>query len=169
MSYKDVKKLIQGCELDEALEICSLKRQQDLISEIECYRLRANIYGKHGKYNQALAEWSSLLLSSGAELRDYYLAADDALSAKEYVLAEAWLKRLLEKSEIENEPWFDSSALFFLVYIKIKQREHEEAIQYLERLVAIAPDCEVAIPNEGFMSVADLKKKCEEARRTGPQ
>lgn len=166
MNLKKTKMRAKKRRYEEALASCNelLKNFPEKKSDI--LRTRAYTYALMGDYDRAVQDRKTVLEMDEGLLKDYYLAASNALSLGMFSQASAWLKELLRLGEEQKETWFDSAAYFLLAYSQMEQGYYEEAIANLDRAVSISPDCFLPLPKPGaYDGVWDHNRLRKEIQR----
>lgn len=159
MDIKEIKSLAQSECYDEALSECQKLLVDSSDDYVVILRLRAYIYTLKGDYNNALQVRKSILNTDLCVLRDYYLAANNALSIGNYQQATVWFNKVLQLGKKKNEKWFESAAFFSLAYAKMELGHYNEALDYLKYVELIEPDCEMALPIGGMCTISQLRKE----------
>ena len=160
---RQVNALAEQGRLDEALAQCDFLMTQHPEWKADISRLRAYTFARQGMYQEAISEREALISSGGGMLRDYYLLGDNLLSAGCFVEASECLQEVLRIGALEKETWFDSATLLLLAYTQMRLGQFQLAISYLDRAVAIDPECAMPVDGEGMLTNQDLRSKINKA------
>lgn len=165
MDLKKIKSLAEEEKYEQALEECNeyLKKFPDRKADI--LRVRAYTFSLLGNYESALQDRKIIFEIGESTIKDYYLAANNALSLGEYKQACIWLDEVLRIGKDQNETWFDSGAYFLLAYAQMELKCYKEAINNLNNAVCCDPNCAMPLPNLGLWKHDRLKQEIE--YRTG--
>lgn len=128
-------------------------------------RVRASTFATTGDYESAVNDYESLVDSGSAELKDYYIGAFDAISADELEKSVGWFETLIRLGREQNEPWFESAALFYLSYLYMEFEEFDKATAYLAEAERIEPGGGMPIPNVGMCNHSQLREEIERRRK----
>lgn len=152
-----IKRLAEQRRYNEALEACENFLNHFPERKAEVLRIRAYVFSLQGEFSRALNDREAVFAAGEGTIRDYYLGADDALSAREFDQAVEWLNEVLRLGKEQNEHWFDSAACFFLSDAYMELGQHTEAISSLDRAVAIESDIAMPIPHIGMCTAEQLR------------
>ena len=159
MTPDGIKNLAKQGEFDTALSHCQQMLDAGELSTPETHRLRAFVYSIKGDYNSALVERDHVIESADCELRDLYLAADNALNSNHFSTCVDYLDQLLHRSKVENEKWFDSAAHFYRSYAFMHLGEFDAALESLGLASESEPDISMPIPGNATWDCARLRKE----------
>lgn len=165
MNLNRIKTLVEQKKYDEALASCENILQEMPEKKADILRVRASIFSRSGNYERALQDREELLEMSECGISDYYLAADNALSAQKYAKACSWLNNVLKLGEEQKDTWFNSGAYFLLAYAKMELGQYIPAITDLDRAVSIESD--VGMPLPGMCGICSHQQLREEILRRG--
>ena len=165
-SFKEEKRKVNALadqgKMEEALAQCDALHAQHPEWRVEIIRLRAYTYTRQGMYQEAIAEREALISSTGGTLRDYYQLGDNFLSAGRFDEASRWLEDVLRVGAEQKEPWFESAALLLLAYAQMRLGRLQLATSYLDRAVAVDPECAMPVGGEGVLTHQELRAKINE-------
>jgi tetratricopeptide (TPR) repeat protein len=150
-AIQEIKSLIKNRFYEDALAQCNdlLKRGREDRADI--LRQRAHVYGLLDQYENAVNDRRTIIdegQATGAPeneswrrtLADHFLAAGDALSAKQFSQAAEWFKEVIRLGELHKEQYFAGATYFHLSHIHMELGQFQEAITSLDQAVAISPD-----------------------------
>ena len=146
VNLTDIKRMVDKGEYTEALNKIDILLEQDDETYYEALRIRAYIYNLKESYPKALQDRLEIVRSEQPKLKDYFLAAYEALYTKDYLLARDLLMELLEKGRASDNNWFDSAAYFLLAYCYMVEGDYEAANKNLNISEAIEKDVSIPIP-----------------------
>jgi tetratricopeptide (TPR) repeat protein len=146
---KDIKLLTKLRRFSEALDACEDLIHSNPDQATEILRHRALIFSLQGDYERAVQDRIPVL-ESDPNLGDYYLAADNALSASHFELSAKWFKDVLRLGSERKEAWFESAAHFLLAYAEMELRDYDNALASLGQAVTIDPQVKMPIPHLGM-------------------
>lgn len=154
-----IKSMINRRSYDEALEACETLLKNGIAHQTQVLRLRASIHSRQGDFNKAINDYELILSSGESELRDYYLAADNALEAMHFVDAASLFEKVLQLGNSESEDWFLSATLFYLSYCKTMIGDLNSAKAYLAQIEATDPSVELFLPGLGISNLNTLRSE----------
>lgn len=157
VNIKNIKNLRNQGDYVAALAACCELLQQDE-GNFDVLRLRASIYALMKMYGEAFQDYQFLIDFGPGKISDFYLAADIAVSFKQYEQACEWLLRVVELGrEIEDDA-FESAAYFLLAYAQMQTHDFEKALQSLIAAQLKDPNISLPLPGEpGVASPQHLK------------
>lgn len=164
MTPDGIKTLAKRGEYDAALSHCQQLLDAGELSPPEIHRLRAFVYSIKGDYISALVERDQVIQSDACELKDLYLAADNALYVNQFSTCIDYLDQLLRRSKAENEKWFDSAAQFYRSYAFMHLGDFDAALESLGLASESEPDISMPIPGNSTWDCARLKKEIASKR-----
>jgi tetratricopeptide (TPR) repeat protein len=140
----------------EALGACNTLLQSPSADSDEVLRIRAYVYSRSGQFDRAIDDYCALLESGRAELRDWYLAADNALEAARYQDAAKWFAEVICLGDAQGETWFRSASIFYLAYCKLMLGDTAEALRLVSLVSSLDPDIELYLPSLGTCNAGRL-------------
>ena len=149
----------------EALNQCQALLSNPTIDEIDVLRVRAYVYARSGDYENALVDRNSVIESGNALIQDYYLFADNALSAGKFEQAAIWFREVIRIGEIEHETWFASGSHFLLAYTEMMLGKFDNAYVNADKAEALEADCSMPTPDGGMYSVSQLRELISDRER----
>ena len=161
IEIKKIKSLAEHGKYDEALSECDELIRCGSIEHIQIHRLKAHILELAGDYPHAMVHRKEVLEMKGTTLGDYYLAADNSISMKEFETAANLLQKVLSLGKEQNETWFDSASFFLLSYVQMELGEYDEAVRSLDRAVNIDPDVAMPLVHVGMCNHDQLRKEID--------
>lgn len=162
-----IKSLANKRNYSEALYECNALLQSGKIGSADILRARAYVYSRSGDFDSAINDYRAILESADAELRDWYLAADNALEAERYSDAAKWFSGVVRLSDLQGESWFHSAALFYLAYCWLMIGNSEDALNSLSLSSSMDPGIELYLPRLGMCSVQKLRGEILKQARLG--
>lgn len=157
---KEIEKLIKEGRYDEALLECEENLEENSVEKVDILRAHARVLARCNNYERAIQDCEIIFEAGEGTLRDYYRAADYALSAGQFAQAAIWFKEVLQLGEEQNEAWFKAASYFLLAYAQMELGQHHEAITSLDGAVAVEPDVAMPIPSMcGMCSHQLLREK----------
>ena len=152
-----IKSLANSREYDEALAACDALLQSGAGASADVFRVRAYVHSLSGNLDHAIDDYRTLLASGDAQLRDWYLAADNALEARRYHDAAEWFSEVIRLGDLQGETWFRSASLFYLSYCRLMTGDLEEAMNLLSLASSLDPDVELYLPSLGTCRAEKLQ------------
>lgn len=160
LNFEQIDRLIRKRRYKEALCKCEIAQGTSPSEQADVLRMRARIFARCDDYERALQDCGTIFEMGEGAIRDYYRAADYALSAGQFSQAEAWFNKVLLLGEEQNEAWFKAAAYFLLAYSQMELNQYSEAIKNLDRAVAVEPDVAMPIPSMcGLCSHQQLREE----------
>lgn len=160
MDLKTIKSLTEQKRYDDALAACELLLQEIPERTADILRSRASVFVRIRDYERALQDRQSLFKMGEGTIADYYLAADNALSARKFAEACGWLSEVLRLGEEQGETWFKAGAYFLLAYAQMELGQYKDAIATLDHAVAVEVDIAMPLPGMcGICSHQQLREK----------
>jgi tetratricopeptide (TPR) repeat protein len=166
---KRIKGLLEGGEPDSALAECNALLAKHPGSRADLLRLRAYVFAHRGMYEEAIADREALIGSGEGILRDYYQLGDNALSAGRFADASKWFQEVLRVGAEQKESWFDSAALLLLSYSQMRLGHLQEAAKYVEKAMALEPDCAMPVRGEGVVAGQSLRDEITRRMASPPK
>jgi tetratricopeptide (TPR) repeat protein len=163
VDLKQIKSLAERDQYDEALAECDGLLSGSTGKKADVLRMRAHVFALRGDYSNAVEGRETVLEMGEGTIKDYYRAADNALSAGQFAQAADWFKEVLRLGEGQNETWFKSASYFLLAYAQMELGQYQEAIANLDCAVAVEAD--VAMPLPGVCGTFSNQQLREEIRR----
>lgn len=160
-----VKRLVYQDSFEEALAECNNLLSSDPEHKDEILRERAHAFAMSGDDESAVRDHELVINGASPEMRDYYLGAFRAISAKDLKRSAAWFKELLRLGREQKEAWLDSATPFYLAYIYMEFEEFDKAVEYLDEAIRIQPDGEMPIPDVGMCTNAQLREEIDRRRK----
>jgi tetratricopeptide (TPR) repeat protein len=169
MELKHIKAIAEKGEYDRALTECEKLLRGPGPKKTDILRTRAYVFALSGDYGNAVKDRQAIMEMGEATVDDYFLAANNALSAGNVKRASVWLKEVLRLGEEQNETWFKSASLFLLAYSEMELRQFSNAHLSLSRAIAIEPACAMSLPGMGMCNHKKLEDEIRKRRdqRTG--
>jgi len=152
-----IKSLANRRDYGEALAACDALLQSGSGDSADVLRVRAYVHSRTGNFDSAIDDYRALLVSGKAQLRDWYLAADNALEAERYQDAAEWFSEAIRLGDLQGETWFRSASLFYLSYCRLMAGDPEEAMSMLSSATSLDPDIELYLPGLGACSAGKLQ------------
>ena len=146
MTIPEINKLIEQHRYEEAFAGCEKLLLEAPEQNVEILRTRAYGYARSGDYPKAVRDYETIINSSNAEMRDYYLAAYHALHPQQFLKAEKWFLEVLRQGEEQRNDYFLTATLFYLSYIQMQKGEYDEAIRYLDEAALHETDVSMPLP-----------------------
>jgi len=163
----EIKMLAERGDLETAMKRCNHLLGTPSASTIDLLRLRAYLHALAGQYTQAVADREEAFKTGADTIRDYYLAADNALSAGLWEKAENWFGQVLRLGEKENEKWFRAASFFLLAYAKMELQQFSSAREALGLAIEEEPDISMPVPGLcGMLSADQLSAEINVRERT---
>jgi tetratricopeptide (TPR) repeat protein len=166
LSLKRIKTLAEQEHYADALAVCEEVLEVHPGNRADILRTRAYVFALSGDYQRALQDRRMILDLGKGTLGDYYLAADNALSAGDFIQASTWLKEVLRLGNKQNEKWFESASYFLLSYTQMELGNYEEALSNLESAISRDPKCAMPL-REGIWDDGRLRKEILRRRDLG--
>lgn len=152
-----IRSLANRRDYGEALAACDALLQSGLGDTADVLRVRAYVHSRSGNFDSAIDDYHALLVSGKAQLRDWYLAADNALEAERYQDAAEWFSEVIRLGDLQGETWFRSASLFYLSYCRLMTGDPAEAMSLLSSASSLDPDIELYLPSLGTCSAEKLQ------------
>lgn len=163
----EIKTLAERGDLDTAMDRCNRLLDASPSSTADLLRLRAYLHALAGHYAQAVADREDAFEKGADSIRDYYLAADNALSAGHWEKAANWFGQVLKLGEKENETWFRAASFFLLAYAKMELQQFSSAREALSRAIEEEPDISMPVPGlYGMVSSDQLSAELSVREKT---
>lgn len=159
MSLKEIKSLAEQARYHDALTECTKLFQDPQANKADVLRTRAYVFALSGDYERAIRDRETIFSMGEGTIRDYYLAADHALSSRDFAQTCAWLNEVLRLGEDQNEAWFKSAAHFLLAYAQMALGQYEEAIANLDRAVVVESSVAMLTPELGMCNQDRLRQE----------
>jgi tetratricopeptide (TPR) repeat protein len=159
---KRIDKLAKEHRYEEALGECNKLLKEVPMAQLDILRMRSRIHARCNDFEQSLIDFSMIVETGEATIRDYYSAADCALSAGKFAQAASCYKEVLRLGEEQNETWFRSASFFLLAYAQMELGQFQEANQNLDS--AIAAEANVAMPVPSMCGMCTHQQLREEIR-----
>lgn len=152
-----IKSLANSRDYGEALAACDALLRSGEGESAELLRVRAYVHSRSGNFDRAIDDYRVVLESGDAQLRDWYLAADNALEAERYTDATEWFSEVIRLGDLQSETWFRSASLFYLSYCRLMIGNPEEALNLLSEASSLDPEIELHLPRLGTCSAQKLQ------------
>ena len=165
MNAKQIRALADRKQYLDALAECENSLRTGNEDHLEILRARAYVLSLMENYGAALEDWYRILETGEQQIRDYFLAANDALYAVDLTKAITWLGDVLRLGKEQNVTWYASSAHLLLAYAQMELGQYGEAIQNVNKAEAEEADCAYPIPDVGMCSVNQLRAELERRGR----
>ena len=159
MELDEIKRLAEQDHYEEALAKCEELLNGIPEKKTEILRVRAYVFALLGDYESALKDREAIFKMDKGILKDYFLAADNALELGDFIRAVGWLKKLLRLGKEHNETWFESSAYFLLAYAQMELGHYDDAIVDLDCAISLEANCSMFLPNLGMWDHNRLKEE----------
>jgi hypothetical protein len=156
MKIDEIKELIRNKQYSQALAACDVLLAADSSTVAEVSRLRSRVYTAQGAYRAGVREIERIIEAGQATIGDYHSAAFWSLYDQNYATARDWLYTVVDLGRHEDDPWFESSAQFYLAYTNMMLGDLKKAEEFLGNLRAQGTDAHVPIPNVGSYTRIEL-------------
>lgn len=167
MDLEQVKLLAQQDRYDEALAECEKWLREAPNRKADILRIRAYTLARQGDYERALQDRESIFQMEDGTIRDYYLAANNALMAGHLPKAASWLKEVVRRGKDQDETWFEAATRFLLAYVLMESGDLRGAKRDLDLAIAMDPDCAMPLPGLGVWNCNRLREEIERRAASG--
>ncbi len=164
MDVRQIKSLADKRQYEAALAECEKLLHESEDCNPDVLRVRSYVFALRGDYQRALQDREAVFEMGEGTIKDYYLGADDAISAGNFTLAAKWLNEVLRLGEAQNEIWFESATYFLLAYVYMKLGQYQEAIINLDNAHAIESDIAMPLPGLGMCDHNRLREEIKKNR-----
>ena len=162
MNLKEIEALAKQRNYEEAIAECNELLLTDPGNKIDILRIRAYVYGLIGDYRNALEDREAIFALRKGDMRDYYLAGDDAIDFGDFERAVAYLEEVLRLGNEQNEKWFESAAYLLLAYAQYELGQYDDALVNIDYAIVDDPDCALPL---GTLGMCDHKRLRQEIHR----
>lgn len=157
LTFSHIKSLVEQNEFGQALAECEKLLFAHPENSADVLRIRAFVYASSGDYASSLRDREKILELSECMMKDYYLAAEQAIYAGQFAKATTWLKETVRLGHSKNDTWFESSSNFLLAYAQLELGNCAEALKYLDMAVNLENDIAMPLPNTTICTHSELR------------
>lgn len=147
MSLKKIEQLAKMGLYEEALIACDDLFKEQNFNKVDVLRTRAFVFARSGDYGSAVRDREAIIETGKGEIRDYYRAADNALSAGQLTKATIWFEIVLKLGKEINETWFKAASYFLLAFTQMELGSYDAALSNLQNAVIADPDVSMPLPH----------------------
>lgn len=157
MELKLIKQVAEKGDYDRALTECEKLLRKGGSKNADILRTRAYVFALSGDYDRAVKDRRTVLGMVDATIDDYFLAANNAISAGKMKQASVWLNEVLRLGNEQKETWFEVASLFLLAYSQMELRQYTKALASLSRATELQPGCAMPLPRIGMYNHEQLR------------
>lgn len=154
-----IRDMISRKNFGDAIDACNAYLETAEIDRHLILRERSKAFSIMGDHAQALKDRRLLISEGTADLSDHFEAGFDALHYELYAEAESMFRDVLNMGKLQQQDWFETPALFYLIYATIRQGKLEEAKQLMEQLASIDRDIALQIPGVRICHINELNQE----------
>ena len=159
-AFNNIKALVEAGNFNLAIDECDKLLLENPDSTQDILRFRAFVYAASGDHKKSMADREKVLSLGQCLMKDYYLAAEQAIYTGDFIKATNWLQEVLRLGDAEGDAWFESASRFLLSYAHYSLGNYSAALIDLEKAVNQEHDIAMPLPiNESSLCThAELKE-----------